>query len=105
MTDLRVDLESLRAVSTDLTGISREFADANVHSDRIADAAGHSGLADAIRSFAHSWDDTRGDMLESIQGLAEASNAVADIFTETDAELARALTAPPPPVITPRGAM
>jgi hypothetical protein len=103
VTDLRVDLTSLRAVSTDLTGIGREFADANVHSDRIADAAGHSGLADAIRSFAHSWDDTRGDMLESIQGLAEAATAVADIFSETDAELARALTEPPAPSLGSRG--
>ena len=94
MTDLRVDLASLRAVSTDLTGIGREFAEANVHSDRIADAAGHPGLADAIRYFANSWDDTRADMLESIQGLAEAATAVADIFTETDLELARALNEP-----------
>lgn len=97
MTDLRIDLHAMRAVGADLTAIAAEFQDTNVRSDRITDAAGHDGLADAIRSFAHKWDDTREDMLENVRGMSEAAVAVADVFEETDSSLARALTDPPTP--------
>ncbi|MCR2799925.1 MULTISPECIES: hypothetical protein [unclassified Microbacterium] len=91
MPDLKIDLEQVRAVGTDLGRIAREFESANVRSDRIAEATGHDGLADAVRSFAHSWDDTREDMLESVRGLGEATTAIADVFAETDVELASAI--------------
>lgn len=91
MTDLRVDTERVRAVGTGLTRIATEFRNANVRSDRIAEAVGHGGLADAVRSFAHSWDDTREDMTESITGLSEATLAIADIFEQADQELAAAM--------------
>jgi hypothetical protein len=92
MADLRVDLERLREVGTDLGRIGNEFDQANVRSDSLADATGHPGLADAVRSFAHAWDDTRADMLGGIQGMAEAASAIADAFTQTDGDLAAALT-------------
>ena len=38
-----------------------------------------------------------GELATTDQQLAEATTAVADIFTETDSELARALTAEAPP--------
>ena len=99
MADLRIDTERVRAVGTGLTRIAREFEQANVRSDRIADATGHDGLADAVRSFAHSWDDTRSDMTESIKGLGEATTAIADVFEQADQELAAAMdgasTVPP----------
>lgn len=91
MSDLRIDTEQVRAVGSGLTRIAAEFADANVGSDRIAEAVGHAGLADAVRSFAHSWDDTREDMTESIKGLGEATSAIADIFEQADGELAAAM--------------
>lgn len=101
MPDLKIDLESVRAVGTDLGRIATEFESASVRSDRIAEATGHDGLAEAVRSFAHSWDDTREDMLESVRGLGEATSAIADVFEQTDAELAAAMagtsTAPASP--------
>ena len=41
MADLRIDTERVRAVGTGLTRIAREFEQANVRSDQIADATGH----------------------------------------------------------------
>lgn len=99
MADLRIDTERVRSVGTGLARIANEFANANVRSDRIAEAVGHDGLADAVRSFAHAWDDTREDMTESIKGLGEATSAIADIFEQADQELAAAMdgtsTVPP----------
>lgn len=70
-----------------------------MRSDQIADAVGHDGLADAVRSFAHAWDDTRSDMTESIKGLGEATTSIADVFEQADQELAAAMdgtsTVPP----------
>jgi hypothetical protein len=88
MADLRFDLDAVRDIASDLRTIASEFRDANVGSERIADATGHPGLADAVRSFAHSWDDTREEMLGTIEGLGEATDAIADAFAQTDSDLA-----------------
>jgi hypothetical protein len=90
MPDLVIDLTRMRAIGSDLGVIAREFETANVHSDDVADATGHPALADAARSFAHSWDDTRGDMTETIRGLGETATAVADAFERVDGDLAAA---------------
>ncbi|MEZ5214209.1 MAG: type VII secretion target [Microbacterium sp.] len=91
MTDLRIDTERVRSVGTGLARIAHEFENASVHSDQIAASVGHEGLADAVRSFAHAWDDTRSDMTESIKGLGEATTAIADTFEQADHELAAAM--------------
>ena len=91
MADLRLDTERVRTVGAGLTRIAAEFQNANVRSDRIAEAVGHDGLADAVRSFAHAWDDTREDMTSSITGLGEATTAIADTFEQADQELAAAM--------------
>lgn len=97
MVDLKIDTERVRSVGTGLTRIAGEFENANSHSDRLADAVGHDGLAEAVRSFAHSWDDTRTAMTDSIKGLSEATLAIADIFEQADGELAAAFDEQPAP--------
>ncbi|MEU1971203.1 hypothetical protein ABZ477_06095 [Microbacterium sp. NPDC019599] len=92
MPDLRVDLERMRAVGADLNRVAHEFEGADVRSDGIADATGHPGLADAVRSFAHSWNDTREEMTGGIRALGDAASAIADGFGQTDADLAAAIS-------------
>ncbi|GAA2010323.1 type VII secretion target [Microbacterium ulmi] len=96
MTHLRVDIDRMRSVGLDLGRIGGEFENASATSDGAAAHAGHDGLADTIRSFARSWDDTRETMVGGIQGLGEAATTIADAFTQTDSDLARALTDPAP---------
>ncbi len=91
MADLRIDLDALHALGADLTGIAAEFREANVASDAIAQATGHDGLSQAVRDFAHGWDDTREDMVGDVEVLAEVSVAIAEIFTDVDGQLATAL--------------
>ncbi|HEX5857127.1 MAG TPA: hypothetical protein VFY91_03365 [Microbacterium sp.] len=104
MPDLKIDLDAVRAIGSDLQSLAGEFEGANVRSDGLADAVGHAGLADAVRSFAHSWDDTREKMVEGIKGLGEATTVIADVFMQTDADLEAAFDAPAPSSPVNRGA-
>ena len=92
MPDLRIDLDRMRMVGDDLHRVAREFDGADVRSDGIAEATGHPGLADAVRSFAHSWNDTREEMTGGITALGDAAAAIAEAFTQTDADLAAAVS-------------
>ena len=91
MSDLRLDLAAVTELGTTLTTVADEFANANTRSDRIADAVGHDGLADAVRSFAHGWDDKRGKMTGNIKALADAATTVSQAFTDADGQLATAI--------------
>lgn len=102
---LKVDTDSVRSVSNDLIRITSELTDAQAHSDDVADAVGHNGLAGALRNFAGSWDDRRRKLVEQISQLQASATAIADAFDDTDTELARALTTPPSvaPTAAPAG--
>ncbi|PJI90921.1 hypothetical protein [Luteimicrobium subarcticum] len=92
MADLKIDLDAVTSLGSSLTKVAGEFDGANAHSDRIAGAVGHGHLADTVRDFAHKWDDTRGKMTDNLKALADAATNVAQAFTDTDGELAKALT-------------
>lgn len=86
------DVDALAQLGQDLSLVGGEFANADVNSKRIADAVGHRGLAETVRSFADSWDDTREKMTESVQGLAEGATVLAESLIELDEAEANALT-------------
>jgi len=88
---LRLDTPLLREAGVQLRVVATEFEHANTNSDDAADAVGHSGLADAVRSFAHNWDDRRAKMLENIMKLADEATGVAEAFESLDREFAAAL--------------
>jgi len=92
---LKVDTDSVRSVSNDLIRITSELTDAQAHSDDVADAVGHDGLAGALRNFAGSWDDRRRKLIEQIAQLRDSATSIADAFDDTDSALARALTQSP----------
>jgi len=91
MCKLRVDTNLLREAGAQLHFVADEFAYANANSDDAADAIGHSGLAEAVRSFAHNWDDRRAKMVEKIATLAESAKGVGEAFEALDQEFAVAL--------------
>lgn len=92
MADLNIDLDAVSELGSRLTRVAGEFEDANADSDRIADAVGHEQLARTVRDFAHRWDDTRAKMTDALKTLAESATQVAQAFTDTDTQLARALS-------------
>lgn len=91
MSDLKLDLAAVTELGSTLTTVAHEFADANARSDQVADAVGHHGLADRVRSFAHDWDDKRAKMTGNIKALADAASAVSQAFTDVDGQLATAI--------------
>ncbi|WP_205710908.1 hypothetical protein [Isoptericola sp. BMS4] len=91
MSDLRMDVAAVTELGESLSTVADEFEHANARSVGLAGAIGHEGLAEAVRSFAHGWDDKRATMTENLSSLAEAATAVATTFTDADSELARAL--------------
>lgn len=91
MADLVVDTTVLSDLGNDLGRVGTEFSAANVRSETIAAAVGHDRLSETVRSFAHSWDDTREDMVEQITFLSDAATTIAEVMLETDTELACSL--------------
>lgn len=91
---LRIDLNMLRDVGEGLARVAVEFDEANTNSETIADAVGHDGLADAIRSFAKDWDDTRAAMVNDIVIASNSAVGIADGFDGKDKELASAFDRP-----------
>ncbi|HEY0249379.1 MAG TPA: hypothetical protein VGC45_14080 [Gryllotalpicola sp.] len=92
MPDLRIDVALFSDLGAELSRIGSEFSDANTNSDTIAAAVGHSGLADTVHDFAHSWDDKRKAMVEDIQKLAKAATEIGDAFGQTDQQLSDAVS-------------
>jgi hypothetical protein len=95
MDQLRVDTGLLRETGAKLRFVATEFEHANVRSDDAAEATGHSGLGEAVRSFAHNWDDRRAKMVKNIATLAESASGVGEAFEELDSEFAAALRGQP----------
>ena len=95
LADLSLNPADVCDLGTTLSSIAREFHDANTRSVRIAGAVGHSGLEDAVKDFAHEWDDTREAMVDDIETVAKTSTAIADAFEQTDQQLGKALTDAP----------
>lgn len=91
MDTLRVDTGLLRTAGAQLRVVATEFHHANANSDDAAEAIGHRDLADAVRSFAHNWDDRRAKMIEKIDTLATSAAAVGEAFEQVDKEFAAAL--------------
>lgn len=104
MTRIVIDVGAIGSLGSDLITVSSEFEYANAHSDGIASAVGHPGLADTVRDFAHKWDDTRKAMVDGLRGLGQAASAVSEAWVDFDQQGADALTgsgdqgpASPPP--------
>lgn len=91
MDTLRVDTALLCVAGTQLRTVATEFHQANANSDDAAEAVGHHGLADAVRCFAHNWDDRRAKIVEKIGTLAKAATGVGEAFEKLDNEFAAAL--------------
>jgi hypothetical protein len=92
MAQMTIDVDAIEALGTDLAAVANDFADANAKSDQVAAEVGHSGLSETVRGFAHSWDDRRAKMLETMNALSEASIALAEAWRDLDQQGADALT-------------
>lgn len=91
MGDLELDTAVLDECGRSLRHVQQELQHAQTIADNYAATIGHSRLADRLRDFAGNWDDTRGEMLESIKGLGDAARGIADSFEDIEKHLVAAL--------------
>lgn len=92
MSDLRVDTSDLREAGAGLRLVATEFDNAERITDDYAALVGHPVLAQRLHEFSGNWDDRRGEMLESIRGLAQVAAEAGETYEEIERELVRALT-------------
>ena len=91
---LRVDLDQVDMVSTNLHSIVQRLESAQADADQLASAIPVEELADASTDFAGKWDDRRKKLIEQVASLQKEAQTVVDAFTQVDSELADALTRP-----------
>ncbi len=91
MADIRLDMQALLQLKTDLEAVVSEFTSADEFSDAVGEATGHDALRDHVRDFAHKWNDKREKMLEAVQDLQKKIEGITDGFTKVDASLTQAL--------------
>ncbi|TWX38701.1 hypothetical protein ES689_08800 [Frigoribacterium sp. ACAM 257] len=87
---LTVDTEDLRSLFATLGEVKSAFESGRDCVDD-ADACGHAGLVQRVRSFSTGWDDTRRRLAEAIGDLGTSARGIADGFDDADAELAASL--------------
>ncbi len=100
---LRVDIDEVGRVSTNLATIVRRLESAQADADSLAGAIPVPELANAADDFAGKWDDKRRALIEDVTALKDQAHAVAEAFTEVDSQLVDALTRSPEPSGRTRG--
>lgn len=101
---LKVDLDEVDLVSTNLQSIVRKLESAQSDADALAGAIPVSELAKASTDFAGKWDDRRKELVEQVTSLQKEAEAFVQAFTDVDSQLADALTRPPQPAAAPGSA-
>ncbi len=89
--DIKLDMDDLTALASDLAAVIDEFEKANSNADSTAEATGSRALADKVRGFASSWDIRRGKMIDDIKVLQQTIQMIAENFQAADEDMARAL--------------
>jgi len=89
--DVKLDLERLKALSSDLLAIKAEFDSADDFSNTVADATGSDELHGSVTAFAHKWNEKRPQMADSVGKLQQKLQTITDNFTKLDNDLAAAM--------------
>ncbi|MBK9476462.1 MAG: hypothetical protein IPL94_09565 [Tetrasphaera sp.] len=80
----------LRDALSDVTYAKNEFEAAKTHSDGLAGAVGHAGLASACRDFADGWRIHREKLQQALETVEAQLKGAIDTFEKADSELAKA---------------
>ncbi|WP_406029838.1 flagellar protein FlgN [Nocardioides sp. NBC_00163] len=92
MADVRIKIETLSRIASQLDSIVGEFENATSQSEEleadIGNPYGRSDLRDKAQDFEERWDDKRDDLKESLKELQEHVKGVVDGFENWDSETA-----------------
>lgn len=89
MSDLGLDFLALGTARTRVAGALETFQSAGRVGEDVASLTGEHRLEGRVRDFADNWDYNRGKLMEQLEFLRDALDAVVDTLAEVDAELER----------------
>jgi len=96
MDSLRIDGDDLTALGTLLLRTHDALDTEDLFTATLADAVGHTGLAQQIRDFTSSWNSHRTKLVEDLQWLYGATSTTNTAFSNVEGDLASALTTTTP---------
>lgn len=92
MADVKIKIDTLSRIATQLDSIVNEFENATSQSEAleadIGNPYGRGDLRDKAQDFEERWDDKRDDLKESLKELHEHVKGVVDGFENWDSETA-----------------
>ncbi|WP_141779361.1 hypothetical protein [Nocardioides albertanoniae] len=91
MADIRLNLDDLQKLWSDLSRVCDQFGQTDGVGVDLIDAVGHDGLADRLEDFGSSWDERREDMVDDLDTVWRGVRLVEQGFRELDAELGDSL--------------
>ncbi|ONI65449.1 hypothetical protein ALI44B_00010 [Leifsonia sp. ALI-44-B] len=95
MADLKIRSDTLDDAVSSMTTVIQAFEQSESFANDVADAVGDGELTGAVQHFGNSWNKKREEMIASATAVRDTLKAINDAFTDADAELAKALDAPP----------
>ena len=92
MADVKIKVETLSRIATQLDSIVNEFENATSQGEAleadIGNPYGRGDLRDKAQDFEERWDDKRDDLKDSLKELHEHVKGVVDGFENWDSETA-----------------
>lgn len=92
MADVKIKIETLSRIATQLDSIVNEFENATSQSEAleadIGNPYGRGDLRDKAQDFEERWDDKRDELKDSLKELHEHVKGVVDGFENWDSETA-----------------
>ena len=88
MADLRVDYQLLASIHRTLNGLTWEFENIEDQASAYDSAFGSGDITAAMGSFAGNWSAHRKTLLGTTQNLDQMATATAQVFRQTDSQLA-----------------
>jgi len=88
---LRVDLDGLHVMFTNLLQVSIAFSEINAQAHRAADACGPGPLQHEVHGFAKRWDDRRKDIAGGLDALWHTTHTLEKTFRDVDSQMAAVL--------------
>ena len=92
MSDIRLDFATLGLARVRVDNAITTFQSAGRVGDDLADLTGEYRLAGKVRDFADNWDHNRSKLEEQLVFLRDSLEAVVDVMTDLDVELADSLS-------------
>lgn len=92
MSDIKLDFDTLTLARTRVDGAISTFQSAGRVGDDVADLTGEPRLAGKVRDFAGNWDANRAALEEQLTSIRDSLDAVVDVMTDLDVDLADSLS-------------